>query len=286
MHRERNLTSSFTILAAVACVVLAITWPSWRAELGAQYYYYSPSPGVSTTPAITATPASSPSTSPTASVQVPSVQCYDVQTGPVPALHDIAVEDEFGPSTVELIGPKRICNPASVNDSDPNAPTNPDHLVGYKLRQREPFTRMKDQRISDAFGQLTVDVVKPELLLVPSTKSVTAPPPPVTTFGIDHFKCYGVKRGRRNIRGLHIEDQFGPLTVEVKKPKRLCVPASKNGEPVLDRVTHLMCYEARIASMDRPFVAPEQLFIANQFGETSIGRFRPTELCVPAVLNP
>ena len=34
-------------------------------------------------------------------------------------------------------------------------------------------------------------------------------------------------------QGLEVADQFGTITVDIKKPLRLCVPANKNGEGIV-----------------------------------------------------
>ncbi len=36
---QRNVISLIMVTLAVACGVLAVMWPQWRAELGAQGYY-------------------------------------------------------------------------------------------------------------------------------------------------------------------------------------------------------------------------------------------------------
>jgi hypothetical protein len=46
----------------------------------------------------------------------------------------MSLEDEFGPSTVTIKRNKRICAPANKNGEDPDAATDPGHLVFYTLR--------------------------------------------------------------------------------------------------------------------------------------------------------
>jgi hypothetical protein len=45
----------------------------------------------------------------------------------------------------------------------------------------------------------------------------------------------------------------------------------------------LACYDSRVANASQPFVGPHHLFVANQFGEVTLDRLRPAELCVPSL---
>ena len=132
--------------------------------------------------------------------------------------------------------------------------------------------------MSNQFGSLTVDVIKPEQMLVPSSKSLTAAPAALNPAVVNHFKCYKV-RGKFRTSGIKIDDQFETLTVDLLKPVRLCVPADKNGEGTIAPPDSLMCYKVRRTAKTTP---PGTLFINNQFGNNSFGVFRPTELCVPS----
>jgi hypothetical protein len=88
------------------------------------------------------------------------------------------------------------------------------------------------------------------------------------------------------VKGIPVVDQLGDLIVDVKRPRRLCVPVNKNNESP-DAPQHasvLTCYDSRPATSSLPFVGPHQLFVANQFGEARLERLRPSELCVPSTL--
>ena len=54
-------------------------------------------------------------------------------------------------------------------------------------------------------------------------------------------------RGKFKRAGLSVVDQFASQVLDIKKPARLCVPADKNDEGILDPVSHLMCYQVRPA---------------------------------------
>jgi hypothetical protein len=206
-------------------------------------------------------------------------QCYEVHA-PVRIISDIVLEDDLATSTVDVIEARRFCSPADKNGEDPTAPADPDHLEGYKIRQRTPkFARVRNRVITNQFGTQALTLVKPDFLLVPSAKSVVAPPPPLAIPAVDHFKCYRVS-GRFRRSGVTVSDQFGTISVDIKRPIRLCLAANKNGEGFLDQSARLLCYKVRPRSH---FTAPGTVFVNNQFGPDTFGVFRPTELCVPSL---
>jgi hypothetical protein len=124
---------------------------------------------------------------------------------------------------------------------------------------------VRNYEVNDQFGRHSLDIVKPDILMVPSVKNIGTPPTPAPP-AISHFQCYRVKLSRVRERDVNVVDQFGALTVDVLRPLRLCTPVEKNGEPVLDAVDQLMCYQIRQTS--RPRVPSLPLFIDNQFGTT------------------
>jgi hypothetical protein len=104
---------------------------------------------------------------------------------------------------------------------------------------------------------------------------------------VDHFKCYHVIKAKTRVSNLVIDDQFGTLTEDVKKPFRLCIPTDKNGSGILEPNVSLMCYKTHITPGTSPFRGPtDPVFIDNQFGPDSLIVNHLRELCVPSVLNP
>ncbi len=39
--------------------------------------------------------------------------------------------------------------------------------------------------------------------------------------------CYKVKKVKKKVIGIHVNNQFGPLQLDTKKVVELCVPATK-----------------------------------------------------------
>ena len=136
-------------------------------------------------------------------------------------------------------------------------------------------------------GLMTLTVVRPILLMVPSAKSLTGAPPPLGQPSIDHFQCYVVRNARARRARITVTDQFGTRTLDVKRPSRLCTAVDKRNEGVLNPDDNLLCYEVRTSPGTRRFTGPGgPVYIDNQFGPDTLKVTRPTELCVPSVVYP
>jgi cysteine-rich repeat protein len=242
---------------------------------------------VTATPTIVATPTVS-ATPTAAGTPLPGAErrfaCYSSRETTALSV-DVSLSDEFGARTATVDQPKRVCNPADEDGLDPGALADPAHLVAYGLTGVAPrFQRQRHQSVETAFGAITVDLVRPDMLLVPSAKSLSAPPSPLIGATLDHFQCYRTRGGRTRVDNVTIADEFGTVTVDVKRPVRLCVPVDKQGEGIDDPTAHLMCYEVRLPSK-APFAPAGTVFIQNQFGADRFEAARPRELCIPATLG-
>jgi hypothetical protein len=210
--------------------------------------------------------------------------CHEIRREPFDKVLGVSVIDRFGQSTVDLVRPKRICNPVDKNDEDPDALDAPDHLVGYIMKQESPsFPRQTGLVATNQFGTLVFDVKKPDYFFVPSAKSLVAPPPALDHV-IDHFKCYKVLRARTRLTGIKVIDEFGTLSIDVKKPRWLCTPSDKNGEGIIDPSMFLLCYKIKVTPKTPVFVSPGEIFVKNQFGPDTLHVDHPTELCLPTEL--
>jgi hypothetical protein len=251
----------------------------------------TPTPTRTATPTdgSTATPTQSPTPTATGATPTPvpdHFHCYGVRAPRLSGASGVTLIDRFGSTTVDVVEPRRVCNPANVDGADPSALTHPGHLLGYRLRRSGPLVALpRRQKIVNQFGTIMVDLVRPELLLVPSAKSLTGPPPLLPPGTVDHFQCYRITRARTRVNGIPVDDQLGSLHIDVKRPRRLCVPVDKSGETpgAAQHPGVLTCYDSRVANESQPFVGPSHLFVANKFGEAMLDRLRPSELCVPSV---
>ncbi len=106
--------------------------------------------------------------------------------------------------------------------------------------------------------------------------------------GLDHFFCYDTgPAGAPSftpIAGLMVEDQFGPVVVDVAAPPVLCAPASKNDEAA-DAATHddhLRRYSVTLRGDFTPEPAQQ---VVNQFGSLLVEVLAPNALLVPTAKN-
>jgi hypothetical protein len=213
-------------------------------------------------------------------------QCYEIDRSTINTIKGIPVIDRFGATEIDVAGTgrvKRLCNPADKNGEDPTAPSDPNHLVGYVISKRTPRLAYPDQIVTNQFGSTKVSLTRPILLMVPSAKSLVGPPAPLPQPGVDHFQCYGVSNATTRVDGVQVVDQFAALTLDVKRPSRLCVAVDKRGEGILVPDAALMCYEVRSSSGTPRFTGPPgPVWVNNQFGPDETLVTRPTELCVPS----
>jgi hypothetical protein len=163
------------------------------------------------------------------------------------------------------------------------AATDPDHLGVFTIKQTSPkFRPVKGVVVTNQFGTLTMNVTKPDRLLVPTAKGVVAPPVMPPAFGVDHFKCYKVAYAKMRAFGISVQDQFGAITVDIKKPTHVCVNADKNGEGNPDLTQNLLCYKVVITPGTPAAQPPTQIFTVDQFKNDVYKPYGPRDFCVPS----
>lgn len=103
---------------------------------------------------------------------------------------------------------------------------------------------------------------------------------------LDHFRCYLVKpKGRsRGSQGQNVllEDQFGTKETRVRWATHLCSPASKNGAPILNSATHLLCYVTQDRGGNGSFDQREVMTKEDASEKRKLQVTRPRMLCIPA----
>jgi hypothetical protein len=223
-------------------------------------------------------------------------QCYQSKTASGTA-HFIAIPylttaDQFGEWRFVVAKPTDLCAPANVEGSDPSAPSHTEHLESYQIK-RVPgtgkFAKTLNQTVVDRYGSLRVDLLKPERLMVPSNKSLVSAPTAPGSPATDHFTCYKLRISPGTPKFLArlasvVGDQFGSLSVNIVKPRKLCVATNKeNEEPGAElHGEHLICYQVKLQSS----FTPVRAYTANQFGNETLDVKKPVELCIAAQLNP
>jgi hypothetical protein len=206
----------------------------------------------------------------------------------IPESLPVTLEDQFGVYSGTAHRPVDLCAPADKNGEDPEAPDSGDFLSSYKLSVPGPVEHVSGVQATNQFGTITLDLLQPDTLLVPSAASLEGPPAPGQSF-LNDFTCYSVQVGKTKGKGapapgsVMVQTAFETVEVEPGNPQHLCVPASKNGGPVIASAPEdLLCYDVKSGNDLKP--APE-VFVANQFGQEAqrIGQRR--ELCVPTDLT-
>jgi hypothetical protein len=206
----------------------------------------------------------------------------------IPESLPVTLEDQFGVYSGTAHRPVDLCAPADKNGEDSEAPDSPDFLSSYKLSVPGPVEHVSGVKAENQFGSITLDLLQPDTLLVPSAASLEGPPEPGQSF-LNDFTCYSVQVGKTKGKGapapgsVLVQTAFETVEVEPGNPQHLCVPASKNGGPVIASAPEdLLCYDVKSGNDLKP--APE-VFVANQFGQEvqRIGQRR--ELCVPTDLT-
>ncbi len=227
---------------------------------------------------------------------------------------EVTLTDQFESDVLfEVKKSKELYNPADKNGEgiiDPDT-----HLVGYEIKRAKGEPKHEKQtniQVDNQFGTIFVDTKKPDRLLVPSLKDLDIPIPDNDVpdeFPVDHFKCYKVKvkkkiceddpaikcredadcqTGTCNLgfpKGIQasVVDQFNQQKLyDIKKPKRLCNPADKNGEGIINPDAHLMCYKVKPAENEPKHIKVTGIHVNNQFGPEQLDTKKEAELCVPS----
>ena len=214
---------------------------------------------------------------------------------PIP---NILLADEFEPAAhFDVKKPKHLCTPANKNNEGVlDAVT---HLKSYQIKAvtgsprflKRPGNKMANQLAPHPV--LFLDAIKPDLLLVPTAKSLSSPPGQPGPNTVNHYKCYkarvtsGTPPFPKGVQ-VTVADQFRTTagTFDVKKPKHLCTPVSKNGEPVPNSDAYLVCYLAKPAKGVPKHVPVTPVYVNNQFGPETLKTVKEDELCIPSVKIP
>jgi glucose/arabinose dehydrogenase len=191
----------------------------------------------------------------------------------------VTLADQFRSAAYDVVRPEALLLPADKNGEgilDPNT-----HLEAYRIKESEgtpKFVKVENVRVLTQCNDIRIEVRKPVSVLVPTSKSLSAPVPPPDggLHDVDHFICYRA-RVERTLpdgtrlpafpRGIQVDvvDQFQTRRYDLKRIDKLCSPVAKSGSPVFlsgpddglpkpidtaaieNPETHLVCYRARIA---------------------------------------
>ncbi len=168
------------------------------------------------------------------------------------------------------------------------------HLLCFRMAAAQQPT--PEVRVTNQFGTALLLTSQPNLLCLPSWKSLKGPPqekvsqPP----GLSHFTCYPVKvvpgtPGYKPPAKILLQDEFAPKPIQVQVspvPQELCLPTEKvvttattgtvQTFPNLNPIMHLLCYP-----VSKTEVVPK-VWDQNQFGTSEILIGQTTWLCLPS----
>jgi hypothetical protein len=98
--------------------------------------------------------------------------------------------------------------------------------------------------------------------------------------GLSHFQCYEIHRKSFNRTGVALADALGASTVTIKRAKRICAPADKNGEDPTAALedAHLTYYTLKQTS---PITKVKHVTVDNQFGTATLTLTKPDRMLVP-----
>jgi len=195
--------------------------------------------------------------------------------------------DSLEAATFTLKKTSALCLPADTNGE--GVVDDCTRLKAYRLKGPK-HVKQRGIAVSDRFGSLSLDTVKPDRLLVPAAMELgEAAREPGDS--LDHFKCYKVKvtkgtpRSPKQTRA-DVVDDFESRTYELKRPTRLCVPVDRDGEGIVDDVDHLVCYRAKRAKGEpKHSKVRGMIYTRDGFGAERLDSRVEEELCVPATVT-
>ncbi len=217
------------------------------------------------------------------SLPVGPMQCYEVKPGAFPRT-PVSVQSALGTLDYSLRFPHRLCFPLTGDARTAASPAQ--FLLGYVVRTSA--RSVPGRRVVTQFGTVTLDVKRPDLLLVPTATSLSGPPAPLTAPLLDNFQCYGVRPSRGTprfvpIRGVEVADALETRVVDLLEPTRLCAPANLDGEDVdaPGRSARLLCYRTQSSAS----FGEVDIFTRNRFGADDGTLIHRRELCVPSLVD-
>lgn len=220
------------------------------------------------------------------------VMCYKVKKTPQEAKFNnvagVTLSGAFDSGTASVKKPKALCAPADAGDGVADPVT---HLASHLVKSDTTHTPQIGIEVTDQFGTLIVDTVKPQRLLVPTLKGLGSAPVGSPSALSNHYECYKIKLNDLSLDftkpQVTVTDQFESRLYDLKKALRLCVPVNKNSEGIPSPAANLMCYKAKAADGEPDHTRVEgQIHLTNQFAtDLRVDTVKEFELCVPATRN-
>jgi hypothetical protein len=222
--------------------------------------------------------------------------CYKGSSKGFKKITGVTLNDGLNDGTYELTKLSNVCNPAifdypliDPNSVDPNSIPNAIiddffdvHFAWYELKRKQGTQNTALIPVLTIFGEFLVEVQEDSHLLVPSAKAIGSDPNALDdNVPFDHYHCYGAEAEPEveNLELYGLTDQFTtPADVEVDPVEHLCLPVSKNGEPVHIPEFALLCMD-----IDGPkHKKVKNIKLLDQFGPHPFETSSRNEICFPA----
>jgi hypothetical protein len=218
--------------------------------------------------------------------------CYNASSSQYKIPAGIRLINQFAPNGFVPTSIQPVvsvhCNPVvKIANGTVYPITNLDaHLACYALTA--PTQPVKTVQVTNQFGTAVMTTGQPNLLCVPSWKSLTGPPgqTPTTPPNLNHFTCYPVtmKSGAYNPPPVQLQDEFASQLVGAQVnpvPQELCLPTEKilpSGQvfPIINATQHLLCFPVS----QTPIITP--VWDENQFGTSPVNISSTKWLCPPS----
>ena len=115
-----------------------------------------------------------------------------------------------------------------------------------------------------------------------TTTSTTTTTTSTTTTTVPAFQCYEVDHAEFSLSGLNLSNAFGTSVAALSRPKRLCNPASIDGDAPTapSAAAHLLGYS--LVQTSPPPTPIQGVHVTNSLGSFVVEVLRPTRLLVPS----
>ncbi len=223
--------------------------------------------------------------------------CYRTRrsSGAAPFIPElgVSIEDQLWEISVDLRKQAALCLPTDVEGANPAAPAEEDVLEAYRIKavSGTPKFVARTLQVTNQFGTTLLIAKRIDQAYVPSTMSESGTPPTPTAPNPDFFHCYRVSKAPgaprfEPLTGISVEDAFGEMVVDLRKPVQLCNPANVNDlDPTAPgHEDHLLCYQAVPQPSLTRFGGKKNLNVTNTFGSEQVDATKLREVCVPSTV--
>jgi hypothetical protein len=145
----------------------------------------------------------------------------------------LTLANQFGTIVLKLTKPETLMAPTLATTAAPPGPLAVpavDHFQCYRVKipSGQPKFQRFEVPLEDGFGSRLVTVTKPRRVCAPVNVNEGAPHAEAHP---KHLVCYQIKEASlpkfTRVTSIFVEPQFGPETLDAKKPDELCVPSAK-----------------------------------------------------------